>query len=78
MITEEIRGRVPGRREHARLNDELNRDELRTDDKKMEHNAAGLWKILKAVKKNKTGRNWNAETQDNTKKYFLTLLIACK
>lgn len=51
MITEEIRGRVPGRREHARLNDELNRDELRTDDKKMEHNAAGLWKILKAVKK---------------------------
>lgn len=56
MITEEIRGRVPGRREHARLNEELNRDELRTDDKKMKHNAAGLWKILKAVKKKTQNR----------------------
>lgn len=23
----------------------------------------------------KKGRNWNVETQDNAKKYFLTLLI---
>lgn len=48
MTTEEIRGGVP-RRQHARLNDKLNGDELRIDDenKKMEHNAAGLWRIGK-------------------------------
>jgi len=40
--------------EHARLNDKLNGDELRTDDenKKMEHSAAGLWKTLKIKKRN--------------------------
>lgn len=46
MTTEEIRGRVPRRREHARLNDELNGDELRAVDenKKMEHNAQNCGK----------------------------------
>lgn len=83
---EEIERRLPGKREYARLNYELNGDELRrgNENKKMEHNAAGLWKILKTKNvKNKTtviGRRSYTETRQvyNAKKHFLTLLTGYK